>query len=107
MEINNPISFEILSQLVSEWKNFQEYLNKESNVVTFRYEDLLYEPYNFYKEILKSSGYHVSSADIKRAVYLNPPQGSVLKHLGKFTSKDLTYIEQELEELMSQFGYVI
>lgn len=97
----------LVKTFVESWKKFQTHWNNESNVVTFRYEDLYNDPYTVLRNMLEAIGYSVQPEDIERAIAKYPPSGGLLKYLDKFQSEDLNLISQELSDLMQQFDYSI
>lgn len=96
-----------LQRNIKLWREFQEYWNKEKDVVTIRYEDLYTDPFNTLKNALKQAGFKLSDADIRRAVEHYPPEGALLKHIHHFTKEQLDTIKNELHDLMEQFGYML
>ena len=104
---NSRIPVKLLKKRIKTWKKFHEYWNRQDNVMTVRYEDLLCMPHAGLKVILKQMGYAVSDAMINRAVERYPPHGRPLKHLDRFEVEDLDLIQSELGELMIQFNYFI
>lgn len=96
-----------LQHFVHLWKKFENYWNRQENVLTIRYEDLLNDPHHYLSLILEFAGYEFTENDIKRAVAKNPPIGGPLKHRNHFSKKDLKYIERKLGHLMSKHDYHI
>lgn len=89
------------------WKNFQNYWNRQDNVYTVFYENLLTHPKEELQNILNQIGYEYSEQDIERALAAHPPKGSLLKHLNFFSDAELELIQKELGDLMKNFGYEI
>lgn len=89
------------------WFNFHKYWNKKPNVITFRYEDFLENPFVELKKLLEILEYEVTDEDILRAVNKYPPEGNMLKNRDKFTAGDLKLMEKELEPYLTQFNYKI
>lgn len=105
--LQEKVPTELVEKFVKDWFNFQTYWNKKKNVITFRYEDILENPFVELKKILKALQYDVTDEDIARAVEKYPPEGFMLKHIDKFTNKDLILISEKLSPLMTQFNYEI
>lgn len=89
------------------WLKFQDYWDKQKNVITIRYEDLLNNPSDELKKILSVAKYKINEIDIKRAVALNPPHGYEYIHLNHFHSEDLKVIAQELKDHLIKYDYTI
>jgi hypothetical protein len=98
---------ELLKKRINTWKKFHEYWDRQDNVVTVRYEDLLSEPCSVLKMILEQMGYAVTDEMVNRAVEKYPPHGNPLKHMNRFEREDLNLIQSELGEWMKQFNYSI
>ncbi len=96
---------EFLLFAVQEWKDFQDYWDGKPNVATFRYEDMLTNPFGILKEMLNICHYKCTDADIQRAVDRYPPEGYPLKHLKHYTEEDLDLVFSELGERMKKYGY--
>lgn len=96
-----------LHKNIKLWREFQEYWNRQNDVVTIRYEDLYNDPFNTLKYALSKIGFKLSDKDIKRAVDRYPPEGALLKHIGHFTKDQLNIIKTDLHDLMDQFGYLL
>lgn len=96
-----------VKEFMKSWRKFQTYWNRQKNVITIRYEDVLENPVVELKKILEALNYEVSDEDIARAVDKHPPEGFMLKHIDKFTDEDLSLISEELSDLLSQFNYEI
>lgn len=92
---------------IHTWRKFQEYWNREKNIVSIRFEDLYNDPKKYLRKVLDAIGYPATDDDIERAVAKHPPQGGLLKHLHRFTDQDLALIEYELRPLLKQCGYTI
>lgn len=105
--VPTTISRESLKHYIKSWRDFQEYWNKQERVYTIRYEDLLTDQKKVLTKVLKTIGYRVEPEDIKRAVKKNPPRGTVLKHAHFFSKSDLQLMQDELKDLLDQFGYEI
>lgn len=88
---------------VADWKRFQEYWNRQPNVVTLIYEDLFDHPESALKQALSAVHLEFTDADIARAVEKHPPRSSLTNHRAHFTESDLNYIENELKDLIAQF----
>jgi hypothetical protein len=101
------ISKEKLTGFATTWRRFQEYWDKQENVVTIRYEDLYNFPYIALKQVLQAIGYKVKKKDIKRAIAKFPQQGKILKHVSHFHAEDLKFIEHELKDIMTKYNYII
>ena len=102
---NVPIIF--LQRYIRSWRQFQEYWNKQENVMTFFYEDLLENPIEIFKEMMEAIGFLHTQEDIERAVNRYPSKGKMCKHLDKFRKKDLLLIQKELSDLLEMYGYEI
>lgn len=98
---------ERVKEFIKSWIKFQKYWNKKENVITIRYEDILENPSVELKKILEILDYEFTDEDIARAVAIHPPEGSILKHINKFTNEDLTLISEELGNFLTQFNYTI
>lgn len=103
----SPIPRQELKELVDKWREFQEYWDTQKNVVTIRYEDLLDAPYETLEKVLKVLGLKAQKNDIERAIRKNPPRGGVLKHASRFRPRDLKFIQNELKDIMDEYGYTI
>lgn len=91
---------------VASWKTFQRHYNRQPNVFTYSYEEILKDPHTQFKNILKQIGYEASDEEIWRALEKYPPFGTPLKHLSKFSPESLDLIYTELEPLLKRFGYL-
>lgn len=96
---------DLVIKYTKAWKKFQSYWNKQKNVLTIRYEDMLDNPYEEFKKIVKAAKFKVKKADIERAIAKYPPEGYELKHLNRFSPEDLKYIVTELHELLKMYDY--
>lgn len=96
-----------VKEFIKTWKAFQKYWNKQENVITFRYEDVLANPFDELKKILTALQYDVTDDDIARAVAKFPPEGRMLKSIDKFRAEDLDLIAGELGDLLIEFNYEI
>lgn len=94
-----------LNYFISSWCNFQNYWDRQPNILTIRYEDIYENPAFYLGKILEWIGYHVTDADIQHAITNYPPQGGFLKYLSHFTSSDLQLIEHELGDVLERYGY--
>ncbi len=103
--IDPYIPREFLLDAIRKWKEFQDYWDGKPNVVTFRYEDMLENPFDVLKEMLNICRYKCTDADIQRAVDRYPPEGYPLKHLKHYTEEDLELVFSELGERMKKYGY--
>jgi len=92
---------------VAKWQKFENYWNRQPDVLTIRYEDLLDNIHFYFREILDAIGYQLSEEDIIRAIDKFPPQGGALKHLQDYHPKDLKFISHKLEHLMKKYEYKI
>ncbi len=101
------IPIDLLKKRLKSWRKFHEHWNRQANVVTVRYEDLLDKPLATLQFILKELGYNNSAEDVERAVTKYPPRGTPLKHLENFCSEDVDLIRVELSDLMQQFQYSV
>jgi Sulfotransferase domain len=90
---------------VKNWRKFEKYWNKQPDVLTIRYEDLLNNPRFYFQEVLKAAGYNLREEDIKRALAKFPPQGGVLIHLNDYHPEDLKFISRKLGRLMKKYDY--
>ncbi len=96
-----------MNEFLFEWRKFQEYWQREKNVVHIRYEDLYNSPFETLKEVLQAIGYKVLDSDVERAVKRYPPKGGTLKYLQHFKPEDLKIIEHKLAGLMKKYHYKI
>jgi hypothetical protein len=94
-----------VKEMIKLWRQFQTYWNKQKNVITIRYEDMLKDPAPALRIICDALEYNVSDEDIARAVAKYPPEGHVLKHVNRFTKEDLKLFHKELDDLLIQFDY--
>lgn len=92
---------------IKTWRKFQEYWNKQPNVLTLRYEDLYQDPSLYLKMILQECGYPCTDEDIKRSIDQFPSQGGIYKHSHHFTPKDLKLVNDSLQDLLQYFHYDI
>lgn len=99
------IPHQFLQQLINTWRNFQEYWDKQENVMTIRYEDLYTDTFGTLKKILVELDYKVTDEDIARAIAINPKKGSLYKHVANFNAEDLALVEQNLGYLMVKYNY--
>ena len=102
-----PVPSHILKDFISSWREFQEYWDKQPNVVTIRYEDLYNSPKAVFKTIIDAIGYKVQDTDIERAITKCPPKGGTMKYLHLFHPEDLKIIAHELRDLMIKYDYEI
>jgi hypothetical protein len=96
-----------IKDFVQTFRKFQEYWDKQPNVVTIRYEDLYNSPHAQLSKVLKAAGYVVREQDVERAVANHPPQGGTMKYLQHYHSKDLMQISDELSDIMEKYHYTI
>jgi hypothetical protein len=89
------------------WREFQEYWDRQPNVLTIRYEDLYNAPAAHLKLVLDAIGYQVTQEDIDRAIAKYPPRGGLYKHYDHYTEDDLSFIDAELGNMMKRYGYEI
>lgn len=100
-----PTSY--IEQNIRLLNNFENYWNEQDNVITFKYEELLENPFENFKIMIKEMGYNVSDADILRAIEKNPPFGHEMKHIDKYTQEDLNLIKTELHDFLNKYNYHI
>lgn len=99
---------QMVVNLVTGWKMFQNYWNKQKDILTLRYEDLLEFPKHNLEQIVSFMGINAKKEDLQRAVLRYPPNGNkVLLHLDKFTSSQQDYVRHHLSREMAEFGYTI
>lgn len=101
------ISRDFLLSSIQEWKKFQTYWDSQPNVITFRYEDLLEDPFSILKSILQLCNYTCDDKDILRAITKYPPKGDALKHINHYTQDDLRLINEKLNFYMRKYSYEI
>lgn len=101
------IPYTFVKEKIKEWKEFQNYWNREKNVLTIRYEDLLENPQKTLKAVLDYIGYKVKEKDIERAVAKFPPIGQPMKHFNSFSPASLKLTENKLKNLLVQFHYTL
>lgn len=94
-----------LMGFICELRRFEAYWERQENVLTVRYEDLMADLHGVLKSVLAFIGYTVSEEDMRRAVAAHPPQGEPLKHLSLYPQEDLDYIAVELKEFMEKYHY--
>lgn len=94
-----------LVKFIAKWRNFNEYWDRQHDVITIRYEDLYRRPCFVLRDVLKEIGYDVKMEDIRRAVAKYPPGGGLFKHIDKYQPEDLEMIFEELEDLLEDYGY--
>ncbi|MCH9621997.1 MAG: hypothetical protein S4CHLAM20_14300 [Chlamydiia bacterium] len=87
------------------WSDFHTYWDKQPNVLTIRYEDLLIEPEKNLELILNALEFKYSQSDIKRAVAAFPPRGKHLKHLDNYTMRNLAFIQERLIHRLEKYNY--
>ncbi len=92
---------------IANWQKFEKYWNRQSNVLTIRYEDLLTQPDLYFREILAATGYQITEEDIQRALTKFPPQGGFLLHIEDYHPEDLEQISHQLGKLMKKYDYSI
>lgn len=90
---------------ISDWHKFESYWNRQPNVFTVRYEDLIADIHFYFREILNAIGYQLNEEEINRAIDKLPPQGAALKHLHSYHSDDLKLISKKLGRLMRKYHY--
>lgn len=90
---------------VNTWKYFCNYWKDQPGILLIRYEDMLENPLEILRETIKYIGYTVSEEDLLRAVQNYPPQGTVGKHARFYSQEDLEWMENELSDLLDEFGY--
>lgn len=103
----NYVPSESIHSFIKLWREFQNYWDNQKNVITIRYEDLLQDPANELKKILKAANYSFNEEDIKRAVAAHPPYGHEYIHINHFHSHDLKVMTQELKDHLIKFNYTI
>lgn len=89
------------------WLLFQLYWDQQPNVTTIRYEDLYEDPFTNLKLILKTIGYKVKDADIRRAIEKYPPAGGLMKYVNRYTDGDLNMIANRLKKQLLKYDYKI
>lgn len=92
---------------IKSWRRYQEYWNKQPNVLTVRYEDLVCNPRATLSRIMQAIGYDFRNEDIERAIAKYPPKEGLMKHLNRFSKSDLNKVHRELADLLKQFDYSI
>jgi hypothetical protein len=94
-----------LSDFINSWRQFQEFWDTQTDVITIRYEDMYENPAFHLKLVLNILNYPHEEEDIMRALQRYPPTGGLLKHLHHFKKSDLKLIRTALGDLMARFGY--
>ena len=107
LPVEDSIPRDFLCHCIAKWRRFQEHWDRQENVITIRYEDLLKAPDYYLRIILDAAGYEFTEEDIYRAVSEYPPEGEPLKHLFRYTKEDLLVIQNGLSSLMAKYGYAI
>ncbi|MFI5342915.1 MAG: sulfotransferase domain-containing protein [Chlamydiales bacterium] len=102
---NEKIPSKMVEESIQLWQRFQQYWNKQKNVITIRYEDMLDNPTQELTKILQALQYKVTEEDIARAIAKYPPEGDIFKHIEHFYQKDLRTISIKLNDLLNQFDY--
>ena len=95
-----------LRSYLDEWILYQEFWDKQKNVLRIRYEDLIGDPYTYLKKILIAIGYECDEASILRAIDKYPPHGTPLKHLDKFSYRAQKNIKIKLLPFLIKFNYL-
>jgi len=96
-----------VKEFIQGWRKYQEYWDKKEDVYTIRYEDLMDDPFSTLKGVAKELGLECTDRDIQRAVSKYPPHGKALKHLNKFSNRELDLIRRELADLLEEFNYIV
>lgn len=107
MEEQQSVDDKFLREFIQHYKQHMEFWDKQKNVYTVRYEDLLDDLKGNFTKIMREIGYRVTHEDIERAVKRYPAQGSELKHIHRFTLKQLEMIQTELSEILHKYDYAI
>lgn len=92
---------------IRDWQKFENYWNKQSNVLTIRFEDFLEDIHLHFQKIVDAIRYPLSQEDINRAIEKFPPQGGSLKHINDYHQDDLKIILDKLGPLMEKYNYKI
>lgn len=102
---SDRIPEDFLSKLLYHWRVFQEYWDKQDNVITIRYEDLYNDTFSSLKRVLTEIGYKAEDIHIQRAIAKYPRQGTLYKHAQTIDKEDLKRIEDELNDLIIKYHY--
>jgi hypothetical protein len=89
------------------FRRFQEYWDKQPNVITIRYEDLYTDQFNVFKKVLEECRCPASDLQIESACKHYPPQGGIMKYNKLFDTHDLQVIKHELGDIMKRYGYTL
>jgi hypothetical protein len=104
---NGKVPSAFVKKSITNWQKFENYWNRQPNVLTIRYEDLFENIHFYFREILEAIGYQLREEDINRAIDKFPPQGTLLKHLDHYQPEDLDLISRKLGPLMEKYDYKI
>lgn len=107
LDANGKVPRDFIERSLVKWIKFMNYWDKQPNVVTIYYEDMLKDPYIALKKMLQIGRYKVKDSDIRRAVEKHPPQGEPLKHIVHYYPEDLQFIEDAIGDIMKKHGYSI
>lgn len=94
-----------LAILIQEWTQFQQYWNRQHDVITIRYEDLKSNPERELSRIIAALGYPVDPIAIKRAVDRYPPRPSRLDQPDVYTEQELKLFDHWAGDQMAIHGY--
>lgn len=94
-----------LMNLITRWRQFYEYWEKQPGVLFVRYEDLHANTEYYLNAILQTAGFTFSQTDIERAIAKHVPEGMPLKHIHCYTSDCIEIIQSELADILERFNY--
>lgn len=94
-----------LTKYVEGWRNFQRHWDRQSNVITIRYEDFYVQPHHYLKLILDEMGCLYIEDDIDRALKRFPPRGGMRIYINHYTKEERNRIKAQIPNLLKKYKY--
>ncbi len=88
------------------WARYHDYWEAQPNIMVVRYEDLMEDAASVLKKICEFYGIEASQEDFERAQKAHPSQGTIGKHLSRYSQKQIDYVLKTCGDKLERYGYL-
>ncbi len=88
------------------WARYHDYWDEQSNVMVVRYEDLMTDTVSTLQQISEFYGIEASQEDFERAQKAYPSQGTIGKHLSKYSKQQIDFVLKTCGTQLERYGYL-